>query len=178
MSLRLALARAFFASTLVLTACSSSSTPGGQGGAGQSTSAPAQKLAVGSPCAEDTDCGTAPFFCQKGDHQGGYCMRGCDIAKGDADCPSEAICQYDGKAGECHKKCDAKTDCRDGYVCSPASSDASDKASHAFCDAADMAGMGGAGQGGAGMAGMGQGGMNMGGGGMGQGGMNMGGSMK
>jgi hypothetical protein len=70
------------------------------------------------------------------DHPGGYCMRDCDITKGDGDCPSEAICQFDGMAGECHAKCASQSDCRSGYVCSPAASDANEKASHAFCDVA------------------------------------------
>lgn len=63
-------------------------------------------------------------------------MRDCDITKGDADCPSESICQFDGMAGECHLKCSGQTDCRAGYTCSPAATDANNKASHAFCDMA------------------------------------------
>lgn len=74
-------------------------------------------------------------------------MRNCDIARGDADCPSEAICQFDGTTGECHKKCSMNSDCRSpDYVCSPATSAPANMASHAFCDAMDMnadGGMGG-----------------------------------
>lgn len=113
---------------------SSNSTAPGDGGASS------QKLPVGSPCMADSDCGTAPFMCMMGDHPGGYCMRDCDISKGDADCPSEAICQFDGMTGECHKKCSSQSDCRTGYVCAPASSAADDMASHAFCDVAPAAG--------------------------------------
>lgn len=96
----------------------------------------AQKLPIGSTCAADTECGGMPFHCMMGDHPGGYCMRGCDIKNGDADCPAEAICQYDGTLGECHKKCTGGADCRSGYVCSPAAADPMNKASHAFCDVA------------------------------------------
>ena len=58
------------------------------------------------------------------DHPRGYGMRDCDISKGDADCPSESVCQFDSMVGECHAKCGTQADCRSGYVCSPASSDA------------------------------------------------------
>jgi hypothetical protein len=61
-------------------------------------------------------------------------MRNCDISKGDGDCPSEAICQFDGTTGECHRKCDTEADCRSGYLCSAASSDPGNRASHAYCD--------------------------------------------
>ena len=94
----------------------------------------AQKLAVGSACTQDSECGSAPFMCMT-DHPGGYCMRECDISKGDADCPSESVCQFDGMVGECHAKCGTQADCRSEYVCSPASSDPTNKVSHAFCDA-------------------------------------------
>jgi hypothetical protein len=70
------------------------------------------------------------------DHRGGYCMRNCDMTKGDADCPSESVWQFDGMVGECHLKCAGRSDCRSVYVCSPASSEANDKVSHAFCDGA------------------------------------------
>ena len=73
------------------------------------------------------------------EHPGGYCMRDCDIAHHDGDCSTEAICQFDGTKGECHKKCDGASDCRaTGYVCSPASTDPMNMASHGFCDAMDM----------------------------------------
>jgi hypothetical protein len=93
----------------------------------------AQKLAVGSACVKDSDCGSTPFYCMV-EHPGGYCLRDCTT---DADCPSEAICQNDGVKGECHKKCDAAPDCRAEYMCSPAASAADNKASHAFCDVMD-----------------------------------------
>ena len=40
--------------------------------------------------------------------------------------------------GECHRTCSTQTDCRMGYMCSPASNDPNNKASHAFCDAMMM----------------------------------------
>ncbi len=116
------------ATTFLLALCAGCSSSGSVG---------TQKLPVGSACTADADCGTAPFHCMMGDHPGGYCMRDCDIKNGDADCPSEAICQYDGTKGECHKKCTA-TDCRAGYFCSAASTDSNNKASHAFCDVAPV----------------------------------------
>jgi hypothetical protein len=151
----------FVVAALALAACGGStalSGSGGQGGGGgQPAASGAQKLAIGSPCTADADCGSAPFFCLLA-HPGGYCMRRCDIAKGDADCPSESICQFDGQVGECHRTCGGASDCRQGYVCSPAVNDATGKASHAFCDAADMGGMGGGGAGGMGMGSTGKGG--------------------
>jgi hypothetical protein len=127
-------------------ACSSSSS-GGNGSTAQAL--------VGSPCTKDSDCGAAPFFCHLGDHPGGYCMRDCNIAHGDADCPSEAICQFDGTTGECHAKCGAQSDCRSGYECSPASNASDNMASHSYCDVPGMS-MGGDGgmDGMDGMAGM------------------------
>lgn len=116
----------------VVLACSSSSTS-----SSGATSTTGQKLSVGAPCTSDDQCGSSPFMCMMGDHPGGYCMRDCDISKGDADCPSEAICQYDGMVGECHLKCNSNSDCRSGYMCAPASNTATSKASHAFCDVAD-----------------------------------------
>jgi hypothetical protein len=117
------------------TACSSSDSSSGGASPGASS---AQLLPVGSACAKDSDCGSAPFYCMT-DHPGGYCMRDCDIKNGDADCPSEAICQFDGTKGECHKKCNGDSDCRSpGYTCGAASSDPMNMASHAFCDAMDM----------------------------------------
>jgi hypothetical protein len=117
------------AGALLAFACGSDNT-GSSGTTGQ-------KLSVGSPCTMDSECGSAPFMCML-DHPGGYCMRNCDITKGDADCPSESVCQFDGTAGECHLKCDSQANCRTGYVCSPAASDPNNKVSHAFCDMADM----------------------------------------
>jgi hypothetical protein len=120
-------------------ACSSGTTggTGGGGGMGGSAGASTQKLPIGSPCAADADCGGADFMCMT-DHPAGYCIKMCDIKNADKDCPSEAICQFDGTAGECHKKCDVSGDCRAGYDCAPASTDAADTASHAFCDMADV----------------------------------------
>jgi hypothetical protein len=118
------------ASIVLAIACGSSND-----NTGSSAGNTAQKLSVGSPCKQDSDCGSAPFMCML-DHPGGYCMRDCDITKGDADCPSESICQFDGMAGECHLKCNGQADCRSGYVCSPAAADPMNKASHAFCDMA------------------------------------------
>jgi hypothetical protein len=131
----------------LIAACGSSSS-----GSNGSTS----QALVGSSCTKDSDCGSAPFFCHLGDHPGGYCMRDCDITHGDADCPSEAICQYDGTTGECHAKCSTASDCRSGYVCSPASNASDNMASHAYCDVSGMS-MGGDGgmDGMDGMAGMG-----------------------
>jgi hypothetical protein len=103
---------------------------------GMGMSESTQKLPIGSACVATADCGTGSFMCMT-EHTGGYCTRMCEIKNGDADCPSEAICQYDGKAGECHKRCDAAADCRTGYVCAPASTAATNQASHAFCDMAD-----------------------------------------
>lgn len=97
-----------------------------------------QKLAIGSACSSDGDCGSSPFGCIL-EHPGGYCTRSCDIAHKDADCPSEAICQFDGQVGECHKTCNAQGDCRSSYICAPAENSADSVASHAFCDMADMA---------------------------------------
>lgn len=111
-------------------ACSSTSST--------STGSGAQKLSVGSACTSDSECGSMPFMCMQGDHPGGYCMSNCDITKGDSDCPSESVCQFDGMVGECHLKCTADTDCRKGYMCSPASSTAASKVSHAFCDVMGM----------------------------------------
>lgn len=108
------------------TACKSSSSNGG-------TAASAQKLAVGSPCVKDSDCGSAPFYCMT-EHPSGYCMRDCTT---DADCPSEAICQDDGMKRECHRTCSVSSDCRPEYMCSPAANAADNKASHAFCDVKD-----------------------------------------
>src|SRR3974377_1786044 len=85
-------------------ACSSSSNGG-------STSSSVQKLAVGSPCTQDSDCGSAPFMCML-DHPGGYCLRNCNINNGDSDCPSESVCQFEGMVGECHLKCNSQRDCR------------------------------------------------------------------
>jgi hypothetical protein len=103
----------------------------------------AQLLTVGSACTTNPECGSAPFYCMT-DHPGGYCMRNCDIAHGDADCPGEAVCQFDGTKGECHKKCNVNSDCRSpDYVCSPAASDRDNMVSHAFCDAMDMSADGG-----------------------------------
>jgi hypothetical protein len=127
-----------FAAGMLVVACSSTTNP-----ATNPTGTGAQKLAVGSPCGQDGDCGSAPFFCMQGDHTGGYCMAKCNHANGDADCPSEAICQFDGTAGECHKKCDMQSDCRTGYTCAPASSTSTSMASHSFCDVAGGMGMGG-----------------------------------
>jgi hypothetical protein len=121
---------------ILAVACSSSN--------GGGTATTAQKLGVGSPCTQDSDCGSAPFMCMMTDHPGGYCMRNCDISKGDGDCPSESVCQFDGMVGECHLKCSTQGDCRAGYVCSPAASDSNNKVSHAMCDVAPM-GDGGAG---------------------------------
>jgi hypothetical protein len=102
-----------------------------------------QLLAIGSPCTSDSQCGTPPFMCMT-DHPSGYCSRDCDIKNGDADCPPESICQFDGKTGECHRKCNAPGDCRAGCVCSPASIDSADRASHAYCDIAPDSADGGA----------------------------------
>ena len=115
-------------------ACGNGSSGGNTGGGGGGTGA--QKLPIGSPCTADADCGGAAYMCMT-DHPDGYCVKMCDISKADADCPSESICQYDGTAGECHLKCATTSDCRAGYVCAPASTDASNTASHAFCDMAD-----------------------------------------
>lgn len=109
-----------------LAACKSSSSNAG-------TAASAQKLAIGSPCVTDNDCGSAPFYCMA-EHPGGYCMRDCAT---DADCPSDAVCQNDGMKGECHKKCSVSSDCRSEYMCSPAANAANNNASHAFCDVMD-----------------------------------------
>ena len=92
-----------------------------------------QTSTIGMACTADKDCGGSGFMCMT-DHPGGYCIKTCDIAKVDADCPSGSICQYDGTSGECHKECTVTTDCRTGYTCAPASTDATNKASHAFCD--------------------------------------------
>lgn len=113
---------------LYLWACSGSS---GDAATGMTS----QLLSIGSPCTKDSQCGAGLFICMT-DHPGGYCSRHCDITKADADCPSEAICQFDGMVGECHRKCLADTDCRSGYMCSPASSDPMNRASHAYCDMA------------------------------------------
>lgn len=103
---------------------------GGMGGAGGT-----QKLPIGSPCAKDADCGGTGFMCMT-DHPDGYCVKMCDIKNVDKDCPTEGVCQFDGMAGECHKKCDKPADCRTGYDCAPASMDPMNTASHAFCDMA------------------------------------------
>jgi hypothetical protein len=110
-------------------ACGSSSD-------GTSTGTQSELVAIGSPCTTDSQCGTGPAFMCMVDHPGGYCSRHCDIKNGDADCPAESICQFDGTNGECHRKCAVPSDCRAGYVCSPASSVPSNRASHAFCDMA------------------------------------------
>lgn len=129
---------AFVATMGLVAACGTSSgggttsgttTTGGGGGG--------QLLPVGSPCKADTDCGGAEFMCMT-DHPDGYCIKMCDIKNGDADCPSESICQDDGSAGECHKSCNTGTDCRAGYECAPASADPMNTASHAFCDMAEV----------------------------------------
>ena len=113
--------------------CSSSSDEN----AGAHQDAGAQLLTVGSACTTNAECGSAPFYCMT-EHPGGYCMRNCDIAHGDADCPSEAVCKFDGTKGECHKKCNMNSDCRSpDYDCSPAASDPANMASHSFCDAMD-----------------------------------------
>jgi hypothetical protein len=129
--------RTRFIFVAMLVAASAACSSSNEGGAADASASTAQKLAVGSACTQDSDCGSAPFFCMT-EHPGGYCMRKCDIAKADADCPSEAICQFDGTVGECHKKCSAAGDCRSGYTCSPASMGTAMKASHAFCDMGDM----------------------------------------
>ena len=100
-----------------------------------------QKLAIGSACTTSSDCGSEPhFFCDR-DHESGYCKKDC---KSDADCPSEAICAFDGGVGACHKKCNVSdsdagrpTDCRfsEGYVCQPSSAVMATLASHSYCDA-------------------------------------------
>ncbi len=103
------------------------------GSAGMGGSGGEQKLPIGSACTADADCGTGAFMCMT-DHPDGYCIKLCNIANGDADCPSEAVCQFDGSAGECHAKCDVATDCRAGYTCAPAAMDPTNQVSHAFCD--------------------------------------------
>ena len=133
---------------IVFAGCAASTTTSGDAAAGTDASdsaaadialAAGQAKVIGSPCTKDAECGTAPFMCIT-EHPGGYCSRGCDIGHADADCPPEAICQFDGKVGECRAKCAAQADCRSGCVCSPASNDAQAKASHAFCDIRDMGG--------------------------------------
>jgi hypothetical protein len=99
-----------------------------------STSAPAQRLPIGTACTTSLQCGDPPsFFCDT-DHPNGYCKRDC---KSDGDCPPEAICAFDGAVGECHKKCDTVADCRqaEGYICKPASTNPVSLASHSYCDA-------------------------------------------
>ena len=134
--------------TLAVAACSSSTGGTGGGSSSSSTSttgtggmggssASGQKLAIGSPCAKDADCGDSSFMCMT-DHPGGYCVKMCDIKNADADCPGGAVCQFDGMMGECHKMCAMMSDCRTGYMCAPSSMAADNMASHAFCDAADM----------------------------------------
>jgi hypothetical protein len=127
-----------FAAASLVVACSSTTASNGMSPAGSG----AQKLSIGSPCGQDSDCGSSPFMCMQGDHPGGYCMANCKIANGDGDCPSEAICQFDGTTGECHKKCSMPSDCRTGYDCAPASSSSTSTASHSFCDVAGGMGMG------------------------------------
>ena len=94
----------------------------------------AQKLPIGSACNDSSECGSPPHFFCDSEHPGGYCKKDC---KGDADCPSEAICAFDGAVGACHLKCDTSSNCRfsSGYQCKPASSNQDTLASHAYCDA-------------------------------------------
>ena len=133
---------------LIATACpastESTNSPTGDAGPDSRTGdvalATGQLLPVGSACSADGQCGATPFTCVI-DHPDGYCTRPCDIAHADADCPAESICQFDGTEGECHARCSTKADCRTGYLCAPASAAADNKASHAFCDMDDMAGM-------------------------------------
>lgn len=117
---------------------SSGTTTSGSGGSGGSGGGlGGQKLAIGSPCKADADCGGSDFMCMT-DHPDGYCIKMCDIKNVDADCPSGSVCQYDGVMGECHQSCDTGADCRAGYECAPAASDPDNTVSHAFCDMAEM----------------------------------------
>jgi hypothetical protein len=119
-------------------ACKSStggSGGGGAGGGGAGGGGGQAALAVGSACTTDAECGGGDFMCMT-DHPDGYCIKMCDHANGDADCPTGSICQFDGTAAECHAECSAAADCRTGYTCAPASTDPMNFASHAFCDVA------------------------------------------
>jgi hypothetical protein len=76
-------------------------------------------------------------------HPGGYCSKDC---KTDSDCPSEAICAFDGAVGGCHLICTDPKVCRfsSGYECKPASTMPSSLATKPYCDAKGGGGGGGA----------------------------------
>lgn len=98
-----------------------------------------QSLTVGSPCAQASDCGSAPPFACGNLDRGGYCTKDC---KTDMDCPGESICAFrGGTVGQCALKCDSTANCRfsSGYVCRPASNDVATLASHGYCGLSDSA---------------------------------------
>jgi hypothetical protein len=70
---------------------------------------------VGNGCTKDTDCGTAPAFCDTG-LPGGYCSRPCGGPMSVA-CPDTANCVSGGGAGACLKACASPADCRSGFLC-------------------------------------------------------------
>jgi hypothetical protein len=80
-----------------------------------------QKLAdglVGNPCEKHSDCGEGR--CQRASgmlaYPGGYCSGAC---LEDADCGAQGICTppATGGAGSCSLRCEADSDCREGYRC-------------------------------------------------------------
>ena len=93
-----------------------------------------QRLPIGDPCVESSQCGTLPqFYCDNALAMG-YCKKDC---KSDADCPIEAICSFRASVtGQCKVKCESTVNCRNtmGYQCIPASNDLATLASHGYCD--------------------------------------------
>lgn len=76
---------------------------------------------VGSPCANDADCG--PGRCMSSEnvtstsYPGGYCTASCSEA---ADCGERGVCSawFRGRAGTCYLRCETDEDCeREGYRC-------------------------------------------------------------
>ena len=99
---------------------------------------PVPRRPIGSPCAADADCGSAPAFYCATDHPGGYCEAWC---RRDRDCPAGAVCVGAGylSKGGCHTACAAASGCRAdaGYQCIAAGQDAS----RAYCDPPGRSGL-------------------------------------